>query len=129
MSALALSNKQQQLQQSLRDLASQKGVIGAVLVSRDGIRVLEFWKRDMWNKETFSAMSATLMGAAEVALSELGGDKTGRVIAETSKKKMVVMGPSEELLLVVVGEADHPLEALLPQCEATAAIVSKIVAA
>jgi predicted regulator of Ras-like GTPase activity (Roadblock/LC7/MglB family) len=73
-------------------------------------------------------MSATLMGAAEVALSELGGVRTRRVIAETNKMKMVVVGATDELVLVALGESDLPLDRLLPQVEAAAAALTKVVA-
>lgn len=113
-------DKQQRLQGTLGDLVAQAGVLGAALVSRDGIRVMDQWKKELWNKETFSAMSATLMGAAEIALAELGAVKTGRVIAETNKMKMLVVGATDDLLLVVLAEAEMPLERLLRVAEGSA---------
>lgn len=127
MERVPMSSKQERLQSRLKELVAGAGVLGAALVSRDGIRMMDHWKREMWNKETFSAMSATLMGAAEVALSELGGVRTQRVIAETNKMKLVVVGATDELVLVALGEADLPLERLLPQVEAAANDVTKIV--
>lgn len=122
-----MSNKQARLQARIRDLVANGGFLGAALVSRDGTRMMDHWKREMWNKETFAAMSATLMGAAEVALSELGGVRTQRVIAETNKMKLVVVGASDELVLVALGEADLSLDKFLPLAEAAANDVTKLV--
>ncbi|HEV8360432.1 MAG TPA: roadblock/LC7 domain-containing protein [Candidatus Thermoplasmatota archaeon] len=126
LSAVTVTNKQQTLQAALRNLADEPGVVGALLVSRDGIRVLEVWKRDMWNKETLSAMSATLMGAAEVALSEgLGADRGGRVVAEIGKKRMAILGPTHEMLLVVIADAQVSFDRLLGLAEAASLVVHR----
>jgi predicted regulator of Ras-like GTPase activity (Roadblock/LC7/MglB family) len=123
-----MNGKQQRLLAALRELAAQPCVLGATLVSRDGIRVMDAWTREIWNKETFSAMSATLMGAAEIALSELGGVRTRRVVAETNKTKLIVVGCTDELVLVALADEGLPLERMLPLVEAAAERVTKIVA-
>lgn len=123
-----MGDKQDRLQGLLADLVQQQGVIGAGLVSRDGIRVLDAWRRETSNKETFSAMSATLMGAAEIALSELVGVKTRRVVAESSRVTMVVVGASDDLLLVALAESDVRLDRFLAVVDAAANGVTKVLA-
>lgn len=123
----AVNERQQRLQAMLKQLVAQPGIIGAALVSRDGIRVMDLWKREIFNKETFSAMSATLMGAAEIALAETGGAKARRVIAETSGGRMAVVGSSGELVLVALGDTSMPLEKFLAAVEGAADLVPKIV--
>jgi predicted regulator of Ras-like GTPase activity (Roadblock/LC7/MglB family) len=123
-----VGDKQDRLQGLLADLVQQQGVIGAGLVSRDGIRVLDAWRRETSNKETFSAMSATLMGAAEIALSELVGVKTRRVVAESSRVTMVVVGASDDLLLVALAESDVRLDRFLAVVDAAANGVTKVLA-
>jgi predicted regulator of Ras-like GTPase activity (Roadblock/LC7/MglB family) len=126
--APAGSQRQQRLEGALQALVAERGIVGAVLLSRDGIRVMDRWRRAVGNRETFSAMSATLMGAAEIALAELGAAQTRRVIAETATCTIVVVGAGEELLLVAQAEADVPLQELLPRVDAAAAQVAKVVA-
>jgi predicted regulator of Ras-like GTPase activity (Roadblock/LC7/MglB family) len=123
----AVNERQQRLQAMLKQLVAQPGIVGAALVSRDGIRVMDLWKREIFNKETFSAMSATLMGAAEIALAETGGAKARRVIAETSGGRMAVVGSGGELVLVALGDASLPLDKFLAAVEGAADLVPKIV--
>lgn len=121
------SSKHERLQAALDRLVGSEAIVGATLVSRDGIRVMDRWKREMWNRETFSAMSATLMGAAEIALSESGGARTRRVLAETAKHRMAVVGAGEELVLVALAEVSLGLEGFLTLVEDAAEDVAGIV--
>lgn len=122
-----MNEKQTLLHKLLEGLAQQPGMLGSALVSRDGIRVVDAWKKEVWNKETFSAMSATLMGAAEVALSDLGGSRARRVIAETPKIKMVVVGATDELVLVTLSDDSLPMEKLLPAVDEAASKAARII--
>lgn len=121
------SSKHERLQAALDRLVGNQAIVGATLVSRDGIRVMDRWKREMWNRETFSAMSATLMGAAEIALSESGGARTRRVLAETAKHRMAVVGAGEELVLVALAETGLELDGFLSLVEGAAEDMAGIV--
>jgi predicted regulator of Ras-like GTPase activity (Roadblock/LC7/MglB family) len=72
------------------------------------------------SRETFSAMTATVMGAAEIAIGELDGGRTHHLIATTDRIKLIIVGATRELLLVAATQADMPHDKLLPRLEAAA---------
>lgn len=123
LASLGVSNvtgdRQQKMRSILDNLGRQKGVVGATLITRDGLCVMNS-DNALAAPETFSAMTAALMGAAETAFYELGGANELRVTAETDKSKMVALGANEQLLLVVVGNGNSASLELLKQAEAAA---------
>lgn len=84
----------------LAELAELDGVKGAALVTRDGLPH-EFRIPGSVNDEVFAAMSATLMGAAETALFELGGQEPERILVETGRLAFMVAPAGRDLLMVV----------------------------
>lgn len=113
------ADRQQKMRSLLDGLSKQKGVLGATLITRDGLCVMNS-DNAVVAPETFSAMTAALMGAAETAFYELGGANQLRITAESDKAKMVAMGASEELLLVVIGNGSSSGPELLRHAEAAA---------
>lgn len=101
-------------------------MIGATLMTRDGLCVVNR-STHQFSPETFSAMSATLMSAAETALYELGGGKRVRVIAETDRRKMIAVGASDEFLLVAMTEANVKLQDALLSVEQTVSELKPII--
>lgn len=123
----------ERLSQILEDHLDVEGVMGTSLVSRDGIPVLSRLTERM-EEMPFSllvegAMTATLMGAAEVAVQEVGGGPPRRVVVETEKVNMVLVGVSDDLILVTVAESSAVLADLLEAVDAAAGNVSEAVAA
>lgn len=123
---------QDHLQIALDDLIGHAGIIGAALVSRDGIPVGSAFTPQL-EEMPFSilvegAMTATLMGAAEVAMQEVEAGETRRVIVETDAFKMVLVGAEEDLLLVVLTEADKPLKEVLDRVEAAVTRIGEVMA-
>lgn len=84
----------------LAEVAALDGVKGAALVTRDGLPH-EFLIPGSVNDEVFAAMSATLMGAAETALFELGGQEPQRILVETGTLGFMVAPAGRDLLIVV----------------------------
>lgn len=108
---------QEQLQETLDALTAEEGVLGSALISRDGIPVASAFSPTL-EEMPFSilvegAMTATLMGAAEVAMEEVDAGRTHHVTVETDKVRMVLMGAPEDLILVTLAEVDHPLAKVL----------------
>lgn len=120
-------DRQQRLDRLLADLATQDGVHGAALVSRDGLCVKAVGQLNL-NRETFSAMSATVMGAAEIALGDVEGGRARSVVAATDKARMIMVGATGELLLIAYARADAPVDRLLRRMEDAAADVAAVVA-
>lgn len=119
-------DKQSRLEGLLDALGKEPGVLGASLVSRDGLAVRSSGRLSL-SRETFSAMTATFMGAAEIALSELDGGKTQHIVASTDRVKLVVLGATRDLLLVVCTQADVAHDKLIPRLEAAAQNVATVV--
>lgn len=82
-------------------LLASDGVLAAAVVSRDGI-CLESGAKRPFGIETFSAMVATAMGAAETAIFEVGGKVVKKMEVEGDAGRLVLVGATDELLLVVL---------------------------
>jgi predicted regulator of Ras-like GTPase activity (Roadblock/LC7/MglB family) len=111
----------------LGHLVQAEGILGAALVSRDGLCVRSAGRTEL-SRETFSAMSATVMGAAEIALRELDGGATRSIVASTEKVMIVIVGATREMLLVASAQADAPIASVVARVEETARGVGKVLA-
>jgi predicted regulator of Ras-like GTPase activity (Roadblock/LC7/MglB family) len=94
-----VSDARDQAQAVLDDLLA-KGALGAGLVGRDGLPILLRFPRPV-QEETFSAMSAALLGAAEAALLELAEQASAVATVEAGKVRLSVSGLDDTHLLVV----------------------------
>lgn len=120
-----MMDRQQRLAALLDEMAKEQGVLGMALVSRDGLAVRASGKLAL-SRETFSAMAATAMGAAEIAIAELDGGKTAHLIVVTDRVKLILLGVTRDLLLVACTQADAPHDRLLPRLEAAAQNVALV---
>lgn len=121
-----MKDRQEKLDALLEGLAGEAGVLGASLVSRDGLAVRTVGSVEM-NRETFSAMTATLVGAAEIALAELDGGAPRSIVCSTPRVRLVLVGATHDLLLVAYADGNAALDALVPRVEAAAGSVAAIV--
>jgi len=86
-------------------------VESSVIASRDGLlMVSQIQKGD---DETFAAMSATMLGAAETASTELEQGVPDRVIVESNDGKLIAVGAGPKALVVVITPADAGLGLVL----------------
>jgi predicted regulator of Ras-like GTPase activity (Roadblock/LC7/MglB family) len=90
--------------QAVLDSLVGKGVLGAGIVGRDGLPILLRFPRPV-QEETFSAMSAALLGAAEAALLELAEQGPATVTVEAGRLRLAVAGLDDVHLLVVAAPA------------------------
>jgi predicted regulator of Ras-like GTPase activity (Roadblock/LC7/MglB family) len=111
-----MSDARQQAQTVLDELVG-RGALGAGLVGRDGLPVLLRFPSPV-QEETFSAMAAALLGAAEAALLELAEQATAVATVEAGKLRLVVSGLDETHLLVVAAPAGMDPGKLGPAIEA-----------
>lgn len=88
----------------------QEPVLGAALVSRDGIPVVSAFDDEIADRPfsllVESAMTATLFAAAEVAMDELDAGQARNVTVETDEARMTLVTAAEDLLLVVLSSVD-----------------------
>lgn len=114
-----MSDRRERLKDILDGLLSETAAQWAGLVSRDGLCVMQSFKRE-FPVETFSAMTATVVGAAEIALADLGGGRTRRVIAETERVRLIAVGATADLLLVSLSPQEAGPDGFVARVEAAA---------
>ncbi len=66
-----------------------------------------------FHADTFAAMAATMLGAAETASTELGKGIPERIIVESKRWKIVATGAGPKALLLVTTEPDASLGLIL----------------
>jgi len=120
------SERQVRLQALLDGLAREDKVLGVALIGKDGVRLIDAWGQPFWSRETFSAMSATLLGAAEVILSVPLGSRARKVTAEGDAARLAVVGVSEEAALAALADAAMPAARFEALTEAAAKDVAKV---
>lgn len=98
------------LEEVLDEVRSVPLVYEATVVSRSGMHIAGDAPKGV-HLETFVAMSAILLGAAETATSELK-DKLQYVYVELARGKMVLASAGPRALLVVTASKDIPTDQL-----------------
>ena len=114
------------LNKILDDTKKVGGVESAVIVSRDGLLIASNFLSSDARAETFAAMSATMLGAAETATTELGKGVPDRVIVESEHGKLIATGAGPKALLVVLTNPDAGLGLILVELEKSAGKIKKI---
>jgi hypothetical protein len=89
------------LEKILKDLKSVGDIEASAVVSRDGLLIAADMSPSA-NAEAFAAMTATMLGAAETATSEMGKGIPDRVIVEGGEGKIITSGAGSKALLVVM---------------------------
>jgi len=93
-----------ELEEVLDEVRSIPSVYEVTVVSRSGMHIAGDAPKGV-HLETFVAMSAILLGAAETATAELK-DKLQYVVVELLRGKMVLMSAGPRALLVVTASKD-----------------------
>jgi len=96
----------------LADLNRIGGVEACIVVSRDGLYIRGILQKEQF-AESISAMSATMLGAAETATTELGKGIPNRVIVETEQGRLIAVGAGPKALLIVIVTSDIGLGLIL----------------
>lgn len=94
-----MSDARAQAQAALDSLV-ERGLLGAGLVGRDGLPILLRFQRPV-QEETFSAMAAAVLGAAEAALLEMAEQGEATATIEAGKLRLAVAGLDDAHLLVL----------------------------
>ena len=94
-----MSDARAQAQAALDGLVG-KGLLGAGLVGRDGLPILLRFSRPV-QEETFSAMAAAVLGAAEAALLEMAERGEATAVIEAGTMRLAVAGLDDAHLLVL----------------------------
>jgi predicted regulator of Ras-like GTPase activity (Roadblock/LC7/MglB family) len=114
------------IEEILRELKTIGSVEASAVVTRDGLLVASDTPADV-DAETFAAMSASMVGSAETAVSEVKGGSAVRVIVESQNLKMIALGAGPKVLLVVLAKRDVPLGLILVKMGDAARKISGLV--
>lgn len=96
-----MANLKDMLEEVLNDLKSAGDVEAGAVVSRDGLLIAADISQNV-NSDSFAAMTATMLGAAETATSELRKGIPDRVIVEGENGKIIATGAGFKALLVTM---------------------------
>ena len=107
-----MTTTKEMLEKLLNDLKRTGNIEASAVVSRDGLLMASDISAGI-HAETFAAMNATMMGAAETAVSELKKGFPDRVIIESKEAKVIVTGAGPKALLIVMTTPDAGLGLIL----------------
>lgn len=96
----------------LKEISRAGGIEAAAIASRDGLLILSTLSEQRL-AERFVAMSATMMGAAETAATELGMGIPEKIIIESKNGKIIGMGAGPKALLFLMTRHDVSLGLVL----------------
>ncbi len=120
------SSTSEMLGKVLADLGKIGDVEASAVATRDGLLMTA----DMHNRgdpETFAAMSATMLGAAETAATELNKGVPNRVIVESDDGKLICMGAGPKALLVVMTAPEAGLGLVLVEMVKATKKIGKLI--
>ncbi|MFQ6061650.1 MAG: roadblock/LC7 domain-containing protein [Methanosarcinales archaeon] len=117
----------QVFEEVLNDLKKIGTIEASAVVSRDGLLMLSDMPSGSTSAETFAAMAATMLGAAETATTELRKGVPDRVIVESEHGKLVAIGAGPKALLVVMTAPDAGLGLILVELEKAAEKIKKVI--
>jgi len=90
-----------ELKPALRNLRQSCGAIASAIISRDGLVIASDMPEGV-SGDTFAIMSATLLGAASTANSELRIGMPLSVVVESEDARILLVGAGRKALLVCV---------------------------
>jgi predicted regulator of Ras-like GTPase activity (Roadblock/LC7/MglB family) len=111
----------------LADLKLVGGIEICAAVSRDGLLIRSNMQKERY-AESFAAMAATMLGAAETASIELGKGVPNRVIVESESGRVIAVGAGSKALLVVTVNAETGLGLILLELEKAAKKLRELLA-
>lgn len=112
-----------EIEQILDELRSVPSIYEATVVSRSGMHIAGDAPRGV-HLETFVAMSAILLGAAETATAELK-DKLQYVVVELTRGKMVLTSAGARALIVVTASNEMQTTELVTKAKEFAARIAE----
>ena len=115
----------ERLNEVLTDLKNVDGIESAAIATRDGLLIAANTLSGT-HPETFAAMSATMLGAAETATSNHNNGSVKRVIVESADCRMVAIGSGPKSLLVVLTDVNSGLGLILVELKKSALKIGEI---
>lgn len=113
------------LEKILHDINNTGGVEASAIASRDGLLICSTIPRKQ-HAETFVAMSATMIGAAETATTELGKGIPDRIIVESKHGRIIGTGAGSKALLLVMTRPEAGLGLVLIEMAKASELVKQV---
>src|SRR5947208_3640378 len=113
------------LQSVLAELRRLPGILGVTIARRDGILIAHSLPKTM-DPKNVAAMTAAIVGTAEMATIQLAQGRFVRAIVESDHGKLLSLGAGEEALLVALVYDDANLGLVLIALERAAKQVERI---
>jgi uncharacterized protein len=104
------------LEKILKDIKVTGGIEASAVVSRDGLLIASDIPQNV-HAETFAAMTATMLGAAETAVEELNKGVVDRIIIEGKDVKIIGTGTGQKAILIVMTEPNTRLGLVLVEMD------------
>ena len=120
-----MPTKYESLEKVLQGLNTIGDVEGSAIISRDGLIIASTLPPN-FDKETFSAMCATMVGAAETAAMDINKGVPERVIVETRGMKLLAIGAGNEMLLVTITAPQSNLGLVVSEASKAASQITKV---
>jgi hypothetical protein len=108
-----MTTTKEALEKVLKDIGRVGDVEASAVVGRDGLLMAADSAHHSFTAETFAAMTATMLGAAETAIAELDRGIPDRVIVESKEAKVIAAGAGPKALLVVMTSPEAGLGLIL----------------
>lgn len=109
----------------LDSILAEPGVEGAFLLSRDGLPVLSRCTA-IASPETFAAMQAAALGAAEMAFEGVAGYRSLALVVDLGDRRFLSRGAGDSFILVAAVSADADLRRALERVTDACEALSKI---
>jgi len=113
------------LEKMLTDLKRTRAVQSSAIVSREGLLMASDISGGV-RAETFAAMSAAMLGAAESTTSELERGAPEQIIVKLKEAELIIMGAGPEALLTVVTNPGARLGLLLIEMKKAAGKIREL---
>lgn len=104
----------EELESILGVLKNIGGVEASAVASRDGLLICSTIPKKQ-RAETFAAMAATMIGAAEMAASELGKGIPERIIVESKNGRIIGTGAGDKAFLIVMTQRDSNIDTIIEE--------------
>ena len=123
---MSASSTSEMLGKVLADLGKIGDVEASAVATRDGL-LMNADMHNMGDPEMFVAMSATMLGAAETAATELDKGIPNRVIVEADDGKLICIGAGPKALLVVMTAPEAGLGLVLVEMVKATEKIKKLI--
>ncbi len=109
----------------LADLKNIGGVEASIAASRDGLLIRANMQKGKF-LESLAAMSATMLGAAETATTQVEKGLPTRVIVESEYGRLIIVGAGPKALLIILANSNSSLGLILIELDKSARKLKEI---